>query len=41
MASAVPVVVTAVGGNTELVRHGIDGLHVPRGDAAATAQALL
>jgi L-malate glycosyltransferase len=41
MASGVPVVVTAVGGNPELVRHGIDGLHVPRGDASATANALL
>ncbi len=41
MASAVPVVVTAVGGNPELVRHGVDGLHVPRGDAGATACALL
>jgi len=41
MASGVPVVVTAVGGNPELVRHGIDGLHVPRGDASATATAIL
>jgi sugar transferase (PEP-CTERM/EpsH1 system associated) len=41
MASGVPVVVTEVGGNPELVRHGIDGLHVPRGDAGATARALL
>ena len=41
MASGVPVVVTAVGGNPELVRHGIDGLHVPRGDAGATAAAML
>jgi L-malate glycosyltransferase len=41
MASGVPVVVTAVGGNPELVRHGIDGLHVARGDASATAAALL
>ncbi len=41
MATAVPVVVTAVGGNPELVRPGVDGLHVPRGDAQATAQALL
>ena len=41
MASGVPVVVTAVGGNPELVRHGIDGLHVPRGDANATSAALL
>jgi glycosyltransferase involved in cell wall biosynthesis len=41
MASGVPVVVTAVGGNPELVRHGTDGLHVPRGDASATAEAIL
>ena len=41
MASRVPVVVTAVGGNPELVRHGVDGLHVPRGDAGATADSIL
>jgi L-malate glycosyltransferase len=40
MASRLPVVVTAVGGNPELVRGGVDGLLVPRGDAAATAQAI-
>lgn len=41
MASAVPVVVTDVGGNPEMVRHGVEGLLVPRGDAEATAIALL
>ena len=41
MASGIPVVVTAVGGNPELVRHGVDGLHVSRGDAAGTATAIL
>ena len=41
MASGLPVVVTAVGGNPELVRDGIDGLHVPRGDASSTATAIL
>ncbi|MGH7171125.1 MAG: glycosyltransferase [Gemmataceae bacterium] len=41
MASAVPVVVTDVGGNPEMVRHGVEGLLVPRGDAGATAAALL
>jgi glycosyltransferase involved in cell wall biosynthesis len=41
MASCLPVVVTAVGGNPELVRDGIEGLLVPRGDAAATGAALL
>ena len=40
MASRLPVVVTAVGGNPELVRAGIDGLLVPRGDAVATAEAI-
>jgi glycosyltransferase involved in cell wall biosynthesis len=41
MASARPVVVTAVGGNPELVRDGVDGLLAPRGDAPAIAAALL
>jgi L-malate glycosyltransferase len=40
MASRLPVVVTAVGGNPELVRAGVDGLLVPRGDARATAEAI-
>ena len=35
MASRLPVVVTAVGGNPEIVRDGVEGLLVPRGDAAA------
>ncbi len=41
MASGLPVVVTAVGGNPELVRNGLDGICVPRGDASATATAIL
>jgi glycosyltransferase involved in cell wall biosynthesis len=41
MEARLPVVVTNVGGNPEIVRSGIDGLLVPRGDAAQTAQALL
>lgn len=41
MASGLPVVVTAVGGNPEIVRDGIEGLLVPRGDAHATAAAIL
>src|SRR6185312_12907577 len=32
MASARPVVVTDVGGNPEIVRNGVDGVLVPRGD---------
>lgn len=41
MASRLPVVVTAVGGNPEIVRDGVEGLLVPRGDVAATAGAFL
>jgi glycosyltransferase involved in cell wall biosynthesis len=41
MASGLPVVVTAVGGNPEIVREGIDGLLAPRGDSHAVATALL
>jgi L-malate glycosyltransferase len=41
MASELPVVVTAVGGNPELVRDGIDGTLVPRGDTTAAARAML
>ena len=40
MATGLPVIVTAVGGNPEIVRDGIDGLHVPRGDATACATAI-
>ena len=40
MASSLPVVVTDVGGNPEIVRAGIEGLLVPRGDASAAAAAL-
>lgn len=35
-----PVISTALGGLRELVRDGIDGLHVPRGNAAALAHTL-
>lgn len=41
MAAGVPVVVTAVGGNPEIVCQGVEGLLVPRGDAQAAAAALL
>lgn len=41
MATSCPPVVTDVGGNPELVRHGVDGLLVPRGDAQAAAVALV
>jgi sugar transferase (PEP-CTERM/EpsH1 system associated) len=41
MASGLPVIVSAVGGNLELVRHDETGMLVPPGDAAAIAAALL
>ena len=40
MATGLPVVVTDVGGNPEIVREGVDGLLVPRGDDAVMASAL-
>ena len=40
MAAGLPVVVTAVGGNPETVRDGVDGILVPRADAEATGRAL-
>jgi glycosyltransferase involved in cell wall biosynthesis len=41
MAAGLPVIVTAVGGNPEIVRDGVDGYLVPRGDASAIASAIL
>ena len=41
MACALPVVVTAVGGNPEIVRDGVDGLLAPRRRRPAIANALL
>jgi N-acetyl-alpha-D-glucosaminyl L-malate synthase BshA len=41
MGSGLPVVVTCVGGNPEIVRDGVDGLLAPRGDAKAIASALV
>jgi type III pantothenate kinase len=40
LASGVPVVATAVGGITEMVVDGVNGVIVPPGDAGALAQAL-
>ena len=40
MATGLPVIVTAVGGNPEIVRDGVEGLHFPRGDAAALAHGI-
>ncbi|MGL6073237.1 MAG: glycosyltransferase [Fimbriiglobus sp.] len=37
MATSLPVIVTAVGGNPEIVREGVDGLHFPRADHNAGA----
>jgi sugar transferase (PEP-CTERM/EpsH1 system associated) len=41
MASGLPVIATATGGNLELVQDGVNGHLVPPGDSAAMAQALL
>ena len=41
MASGVPVIATAVGGNVELVEPGVNGLLVQPGDVTHLAQALL
>jgi glycosyltransferase involved in cell wall biosynthesis len=41
MAAARPVVLSDVGGNRDLIDHGVQGLLVPPGDAAALAAALL
>jgi glycosyltransferase involved in cell wall biosynthesis len=40
MASGLPAIVTAVGGNPEIVRHEQEGLLFPRGDASACAEAI-
>jgi L-malate glycosyltransferase len=40
MATGLPVIVTAVGGNPEIVRDKVDGLHVPRGDWHACGGAI-
>jgi sugar transferase (PEP-CTERM/EpsH1 system associated) len=41
MASALPVVVTDVGGNADLVTHGVSGTVVPSGDVETMARAIL
>lgn len=41
MASQCPSVVTDVGGNAELLREGVDGFLVPRGDATVLARRLV
>ncbi len=40
MATGLPVIVSAVGGNGELARDGVEGLHFPRGDWRACGDAL-
>jgi glycosyltransferase involved in cell wall biosynthesis len=40
MASGLPVIATAVGGNADLVQDGVTGQIVPAGDVPALAQAL-
>jgi len=41
MATRLPIVATAVGGNPELIRPGENGLLVPYGDAASLADKLV
>lgn len=41
MASGLPVIASAVGGNLELVRHGYSGILVPPGEPASIAAALI
>jgi glycosyltransferase involved in cell wall biosynthesis len=41
MASGLPVIATAVGGNTELVSEGISGRLVPAANSSALAKAII
>ncbi len=40
LAAGTPCVVSAIGGLVDIVAHGVEGLHVPPGDAAALTAAL-
>ena len=40
MATSLPIIATAVGGNPELIEDGVHGLLVPSGDTAAMARAM-
>jgi glycosyltransferase involved in cell wall biosynthesis len=40
MAAALPIVATAVGGNTEAVKDGVNGLIVPADDEAKLSEAI-
>jgi glycosyltransferase involved in cell wall biosynthesis len=41
MATGVGCVATRVGGNSDLLEHGVSGLLIPPGDAAALAEAVV
>jgi sugar transferase (PEP-CTERM/EpsH1 system associated) len=41
MASALPIIATAVGGNPELIEHEVSGRLVPSGDSGALARAMI
>ncbi len=41
LASGLPVIATAVGGNVELIENEVNGIRVPPGDVSTMAQALL
>lgn len=41
MATGLPAIVTAVGGNPEIVRDGVEGLHIERGSSTGCARAMI